>query len=175
VRYEVPRHSPLVAALVRHYDELVEYVRRAGLGRTERSAAREVVHEVCVDLIESPPHEAVHTPLAFLRTLSRRRAVDRWRVEQGRRAWVEAMAEPPEAADTHDPLRIAGGRQQLQLLAEAIQALPLRCREVFVMHKVHDLPQAEVAQRLGISLKTVEKHLRLGMAACRRALEDTHG
>ncbi len=41
---------------------------------------------------------------------------------------------------------------------------------VFVMHKVHELPQAEVAARLGISLKTVEKHLRLGMGICRTHL-----
>ena len=32
------------------------------------------------------------------------------------------------------------------------------------------LTQAEVAKRMGISLKTVEKHLRLGMSACREHL-----
>ncbi len=35
------------------------------------------------------------------------------------------------------------------------------------MHKIHEIPQAQVADRLGISVKTVEKHLRLGLAACR--------
>jgi RNA polymerase sigma-70 factor (ECF subfamily) len=39
------------------------------------------------------------------------------------------------------------------------------------MHKLHEIPQAEVAQRLGISLKTVEKHLRVGMIACREHLQ----
>lgn len=39
------------------------------------------------------------------------------------------------------------------------------------MHKIHGLPQGEVARQMGISLKTVEKHLRLGMLACRAHLE----
>ena len=53
--------------------------------------------------------------------------------------------------------------------AAAIESLPPRCREVFVLHKVHELPQAEVALTLGISRKAVEKHVRL--AACRAALQ----
>ncbi|MNU85937.1 RNA polymerase sigma factor [compost metagenome] len=63
--------------------------------------------------------------------------------------------------------------RELERLAQAIAGLPSRCQMVFVMHKIHELPQAEVAARMGISLKTVEKHLRLGLAACRAVLADT--
>ena len=35
------------------------------------------------------------------------------------------------------------------------------------------LSEAEVAAQMGVSLKTVEKHLRLGLAACRAYLDDT--
>lgn len=54
-------------------------------------------------------------------------------------------------------------RQELQRLAEAIACLPARCREVFVLRKVHDLPQREVAQRLGVSEGTVEKQVQRGL------------
>ncbi|QHJ00308.1 sigma-70 family RNA polymerase sigma factor [Xylophilus rhododendri] len=167
---------PLVAALVGHYDELVDDVRRfIGLRRHEACSAREVVHEVCLQLIEQPAQGEIRSPLAFLRTMARRRAIDRHRVEAGRRAWVETWAELPEDAQAEgsahaDPARIASGRQQLELLVSAIHAMPLRCREVFVMHKIHGIAQQEVAARLGIGIKTVEKHLRLGMEACWRAL-----
>ncbi|MDB4000947.1 winged helix-turn-helix transcriptional regulator, partial [bacterium] len=33
--------------------------------------------------------------------------------------------------------------------------------------KVHGLPQKEIADRLGVSLSAVEKHLRLGTLSCR--------
>ncbi len=54
-------------------------------------------------------------------------------------------------------------RQELQTLAEAIACLPARCREVFVLRKIHDLPQREVAQRLGVSEGTVEKQVQKGL------------
>lgn len=165
----------LIAALVRHYDELVSYLRRhIGSRGGDKGVAGDVLHEVCLELMETPPREPVHTPLAFLRRVVSRRAIDCHRLERGRRAWVENLADLPEVADERpaggDPLAIVAGRQRLRVLAAAIAALPPRCREVFVLHKIHEIPQGEVALRLDISLKTVEKHLRLGALACRQAL-----
>lgn len=61
------------------------------------------------------------------------------------------------------PERWFGGRQLLRRLADALDALPERCREVVWLRRVEDLPQKEVAARLGIREKTVEKHLAKGM------------
>jgi RNA polymerase sigma-70 factor (ECF subfamily) len=60
----------------------------------------------------------------------------------------------------------------LRTLAQAIESLPPRCRDVFVLHKIHEWPQAQVAAHLGISIKTVEKHMRTALACCRFALRD---
>src|SRR2546430_11771164 len=48
-------------------------------------------------------------------------------------------------------------------LAEAIDLLPPKCREAVWMRRVDDLSQREVAMRLGITQKTVEKHVMKGM------------
>lgn len=136
-----------------------------------------MVNDVCVELIEAPPAGEIRVPLAFLREFASRRAIDRYRIERGRRAWVESSAELPEVADGsvlgRDPALLFAGRDEVLRLVRAIEGLPPRCRDVFVMHKIHELRQTEVAERLGISIKTVEKHLRLGMARCRQALDDT--
>ncbi|NUU01120.1 RNA polymerase sigma factor [Herbaspirillum robiniae] len=159
----------LISALVHHYDDLVDLLRRR-FG--DRGFARDVMQDVCVQLLEQPPKAAVHTPLAFLRRVSTHLAIDRYRVEQGRRAWVESMAELPEqaAAQPGQEEQVAA-RQDLDALIDVIENLPPRCREVFVMHKIHQIPQAEVAQRLNISRQMVEKHLKAGMAACRGKLQ----
>lgn len=57
----------------------------------------------------------------------------------------------------------ASDHQQLQRLAEAIATLPGKIRDVFILRRIHDMPQREVAQRLGLSESTVEKHLSKGL------------
>ncbi|MEE1864937.1 RNA polymerase sigma factor [Pseudomonas auratipiscis] len=163
-----PPKLTLLATLVRHYDELVEHVRRR-FG--ERVFAREVVHDVCVQLLEGDEKQGVRTPLALLRKIAHDTASTRYRSDRRREAWVVAVPELPEVASTApSQQRHLESARALELLTAAIAALPPRCQMVFVMHKVYELPQAEVAKRMGISLKTVEKHLRQGMSACREHL-----
>jgi RNA polymerase sigma factor (sigma-70 family) len=57
------------------------------------------------------------------------------------------------------------------LLYAAIEALPPKCRQVFIMRRFHDLSQDEIARRLGVSRNMVEKHLRLALERCRAALD----
>lgn len=164
-----PAKPSLLSTLVRHYDELVDHVRRR-FG--DRGFAREVVHDVCVQLLEKREKEQVRTPLALLRKISHDQAVSRYRSERRRLSWVGEM---PESLDIICPAPVPAHQyeaaREFELLAEAISRLPERCQMVFVMHKIHELPQAEVAARMGITLKTVEKHLRLGLAACRAHLD----
>ncbi len=164
---------PLMATLVRHYEELVAHVWRGPVARwSDAAMAREVVHDVCAELIERPPAPP-RTPLAFLRTVCTRRAIDRCRIEQRHAQWTGSAGTLPDVAlpDSHDPARILEGRQRLALLADCIHALPPRRRDVFVMHRIHGMAQQDIARHLGISLKTVEKHLALGTAACRGAMD----
>ena len=56
-----------------------------------------------------------------------------------------------------------GARQELKRLTDAFDRLPDRCREVVWLRRVEELPQKEVAARLGIGEKTVEKQVAKGM------------
>lgn len=178
-----PAGTPMLARLVHHYDELVAYVARAAgrfyVDRHQlRDTAREAVHEVCLQLLNGGDDtRGVQVPLAFLRTLSKRRAIDHLRREMAWHHLAGSLDEHPGildmvAAAHTEPEQRALAAQQLRLLAQAIESLPPRCREVFVLHKIHEWPQAAVARHLGISLKTVEKHLRIAVACCRFALAE---
>lgn len=57
-------------------------------------------------------------------------------------------------------------RERLAVQCEAVAALPPQCRRVYILRKVHGLTHKEIAARLGITRKTVEKHLYKGIAAC---------
>jgi RNA polymerase sigma-70 factor (ECF subfamily) len=59
----------------------------------------------------------------------------------------------------------------MAIFAEAISALPPQCRRVFLLRKVQGLSQKDVAQRLGLSVSTVEKHLATGLVKCSEYLK----
>lgn len=57
-------------------------------------------------------------------------------------------------------------RQELELLTEAIQSLPERCRQVLTLRKIYGLSQKEIAAQLGISEHTVEAQVGNGVRRC---------
>lgn len=59
--------------------------------------------------------------------------------------------------------RAVSGRQELARVQRLIEALPERCRLVFLMRKVDGLPQREIAARLRISENVVEKEAARGL------------
>lgn len=56
--------------------------------------------------------------------------------------------------------------QELGLLAEAIESLPRRCRQVLKLRKIYGLSHREIAEHLEISERTVNVHLSLGVRRC---------
>jgi len=54
-------------------------------------------------------------------------------------------------------------RQKLIVFCEAIDSLPPQCRKAFLLRKMHGLSHKEIAETMGISVSTVEKHLAKGL------------
>ena len=70
--------------------------------------------------------------------------------------YLEVVSEDPS------PERQAIDREELHRLAHMIASLPGKVRDVFTLRRVHGLSQREVAQQLGLSESTVEKHMARG-------------
>ncbi|GAA0532738.1 RNA polymerase sigma-70 factor (ECF subfamily) [Rhizomicrobium palustre] len=61
------------------------------------------------------------------------------------------------------PERQLADRDELRELSSAIASMPNKVRLVFVLRRVHGLDHREIARRLGISKKTVEKRMSAGI------------
>jgi RNA polymerase sigma-70 factor (ECF subfamily) len=91
------------------------------------------------------------------------------------RVWQRPQA-APEVRELHpspaQPDDLLAGVERDQGLADAIEALPDRCRLVMQLRWREQLSYAEIASILGISVKGVEIHLSRGLQALRHRLRD---
>lgn len=131
--------------------------------------AEDVVQEAYIRMLTMPvDHPTLNNPRAFLFTVTSNLAVDTIRREQRQRRLFPEMPEVSTAlnGDTAEivcPRRSAEDQldasMRLERVMTALDELPATCRQAFVLHKLHELSYAEVAQQMGVTVSMVEKHL----------------
>lgn len=160
--------SSLLRLLVEHYEALTLYLSRR-LGSA--SSANDVVHDTYLRLQRLGTVPALDNPRAYLFRIADNIALDRLRADGRRNRWQVADAGADEhASDAPSAEQAIEQKQRKALLAQAIEELPPRCREVFLLHKIDGLSHSEIARQLGISKSMVEKHVMKALAHCRDRL-----
>ena len=151
----------LLLALVRQYSSLLRRLtRRYG----PSMAAKDVLHDAYLRIsgLETVPEIRNHG--AYIVRIADSMAKEHVRRETRH---VGYPLDDDHALDTPGPDTQFGDKQRLDQLAKAIQDLPPRCREAFLLHKFEGLGYNEVAIRLGISRSAVEKHVMKALSRCR--------
>lgn len=159
----------LLRLLVAHYDELTGYLTRR-LGSS--GSARDAMHDTYLRLQGLGTVPEVENPRAYLYRVAHNIALDRMRADgrwQRRHLSNElALEQQPSASPSAD--NGLEYKERLRLLARAVEEMPPRRREVFLLHKIDGLSHAEIAAKLGISRSMVERHIMKAMAHCRARL-----
>jgi RNA polymerase sigma-70 factor (ECF subfamily) len=129
--------------------------------------AQDVVHEAYARALVRPGRFLeVQDPEAWLRTVAMNVARNRFR-----RRWVYdrllRSGRVDRPADT-----VAGLSADRVAVIDALRRLNRPTREAVVLHHLADLPVAEVAAALGVSVGTVKARLSRGRAALARQLAD---
>jgi RNA polymerase sigma factor (sigma-70 family) len=130
----------------------------------------DVVQESYLRLWQAKTRRQIGATRAFLFRVARNLAIDVLRRERVSPVVAVAAAAELEVADAHDVAEHACTRDELTMLAEAIQALPNRCRAVMVLRQLEGVSQKEIAQRLGMSELTVQTHVVHGLRKIERHL-----
>ena len=144
-------------------DELVRFL-SARLGQA--AIAEDIYQDMFVRLNTAQLPDEIGSPRAFLyRTAfnlanDHRRALSRRVARDG--AWLDVATQSSggEAISDHpDVDQAIDARREMQLMLAALDDLSPKCREVFTLHRLRGLSHRQVAENLGITTKTVEKHM----------------
>lgn len=161
--------SDLGVMLVEHRHQLKQAAMKI-LGNAER--AEDVVQDVSLKVIEAASAFEVRQPLAYLFQAVRNLAIDRHRrfaFESGLFGLEEEAEHVP--AGFGEPEANAIGRQRLDIVVRALEALPERTRHVFELHRIGGYTQREIAAKLKISPSLVNILIHDAMTQCMVALE----
>lgn len=83
---------------------------------------------------------------------------------------MEDLADPDVYLTTPDLESEFESKEKFLWFCRAVRELPVQCRRVFILKKVYGLSQQEVADYVGISQSTVEKHIAKGLLLCSRTM-----
>jgi RNA polymerase sigma factor (sigma-70 family) len=129
----------------------------------------DIVQEAYARVLRAHESGPIQSPKAFLFATARNVTLMQLRHRQVERGNVLAEKDAPDILDENSD--VAGAvehAQELELLTEAIQSLPARCRQILTLRKIYGLSQREVAAELGIAEHTVEAQ---GTIALRKLAE----
>jgi RNA polymerase sigma factor (sigma-70 family) len=154
--------------ILTHEAALMRYLTRTWPNPQEITDLRQ---DIYVRIYEAAAKATPFSPKSFLFTTARHLMTDR--IRRKRIVSIDAVGDLDALnvlIEEITPEQHTSAHQELRRLAEAIDQLPPRCREVVWLRRVNEVPQKDVAVRLGITQKRVEKHVMKGMKLLAAAL-----
>ena len=132
-----------------------------------REDAADIAAETFAQVVAMPDPAAIREPRALLSTIGKRLVFARWRRADIERAYLQALAEQPEAT--------APSPQEHWLVMEALMeidrlldGLSSKARAAFLCSQLEGLTYAQIAQELGVSTTRVHQYVVQGLTACYR-------
>lgn len=124
----------------------------------------DVIQETYAKLATLAEVDHIAAPKAYLYQTALSIVLQERRRSRAKRIDSDVEIETLDAAAPEPlPDQQVEARQELARVFDAIEGLPEKCREVFVLRKVEGLSQREIAERLNLSESTVEKHIGRGI------------
>lgn len=136
----------------RYYQTLCKYVFSiTGPGYDHELA----VADVFVHLWEKRKDLRIRNPRAYLFKISRNNIYGIIRKKPKHLSWEEIQL-PEPASETEN---IRDNQHQVEQAKYILAKMPAKCRQIFLLHRVHHFKYAEIAEILAISPRTVENHM----------------
>ena len=130
--------------------------------------SRSVVQQVFVDLWTKRENLQIESLKSYLYQSVRNASFDVLKHKKAELKYLSTLqkTESEQFSDLMEDAELAAK------INKAIQTLPEKCRDIFVLCRFEELKYAEIASRLNISVKTVEMQMSIALKKMRRELAE---
>lgn len=129
-----------------------------------RDAAMDVIQEVFTWLWLHRETVQITSLKYYLRAATRFKMANYLRDTKTRRVFISDLQYTTESSIQPDEISV---RELKAVIAQAVAALPEKCRAVFSLSRNEQLSHAEIASRLNITVKTVENQITIALKRIR--------
>lgn len=136
----------------------------------DKDASKDIVQDVFLWIWQKRSTLNITNVKAYLKAAVRFKVANYIRSGNIRESFYDEVAkvQPNPTSPTGDDIMAL--KQLQQLIHEAISQLPEKCREVYRLSKEEGLSNREIAERLGISVKTVENQMTIALKRLRTSI-----
>jgi RNA polymerase sigma factor (sigma-70 family) len=165
------RHDWFLNQIFRHRAALHRYLRRFTSGAED---VEDLVQETYVRMYALRDFREIESPRAMLFRIAHNTAVERARRQAAQSTDSVGDFEALNVYSSEAPAdEQIDARRRFESFCAAVDRLPPLCRRVFVLRKVYRLSHDEIADVLGVSHSTIEKHVAKGLLRCRDYLRES--
>jgi RNA polymerase sigma-70 factor (ECF subfamily) len=135
--------------------------------------AEDLTQEVLTRLVARAGDAAVPASDGYVFTIAANLLRDRARRHQVRAEFFESAGHTQDGAgDPIDPFRVLVGRAAVAAMSAALEQMPERTRDIFILFRMERMSQDMIAETMGISVSAVKKHVAKAMALLMAAMRD---
>lgn len=155
------------------YSQLVRFFRNRLDNSNDADDLSQDVFTLWLNRKEQTP---VKESRAYLFKIANHVLIDHWRRNQRQTRSETSIDDVTHESHFEqsqaDPSEILEHQQRIQRLSEALETLPPRRREAFLLYRFDGLSQSEIAERMEISISMVEKHIAAALVHCKKHLDN---
>ena len=136
----------------------------------DRDAAHDIVQEIFVDLWLKRENLSVEHVSSYLHTAVRYRVINHIQKHRVSMTDLDFVDEFKSLNTTEEFLNL---RELHEVLKQSVSELPPQCSKVFRMSRFDYLSNKEIADKLGLSVRTVENHIAQAIRLLRPKIKKT--
>ena len=146
-----------VASIYRQHHTWLFGLLRSRLG-AQQADAWDLVQDTFERVLKHPKWDDLSRPRGYLSAIAKRLLIDRHRRKAIEDAYLEALAQQPEAL-APSAQAIAEAIEQLSRVCMALDRMPDRMRLIFVRARIDALAYDVIARQLKVSVNVVQKDM----------------